>query len=109
MVRHMSLRRSHGRVPTRDINLRELLLEVSEHLQIGNMNVFLFGSRKDRTGSVRSDIDILLISDRRLTQDEAEWVWRHESYLDIFVARNGTASSLVNESELTAESNDALS
>lgn len=104
----MALRASRGRVPTRDINLKELLLEVAEYLEVRHLTAYLFGSRKDRTGSVRSDIDILLISDRRLTQEQAERIWNLEPYLDIFVARNGTAQSLVNESELTATDNDEL-
>ena len=91
----MALRGSYGRVPTRDVDLKELLLEVAEHLNIGGLTAYLFGSRKDRTGSVRSDIDILLVTDRRLTQEQAEWIWRLEPYLDIFVARNGVAQSLV--------------
>ncbi|WP_166140068.1 5'-methylthioadenosine/S-adenosylhomocysteine nucleosidase [Nocardioides ochotonae] len=104
----MALRGSRGRVPTRDVDLKGLLLEVAEILDIENLTAYLFGSRKDRTGSVRSDIDILLVSERRLTQEQAEQIWRLEPYLDIFVARNGVARSLVNESELTAPNNSEL-
>ena len=104
----VALRGSHGRVPTRDVNLKELLLEVAEYLEASNLTAYLFGSRKDRTGSVRSDIDILLVFDRGLTQEQAEWIWSLEPYLDVFVARNGVARSLVNESELTANDNDEL-
>lgn len=105
----MPLRGSqHGRVPTRDVNLRELLLEVAERFDIDEMTAYLFGSRKDRTGSVRSDIDVLLLLDRRLTQEEAQWLWELEPYLDVFVAKNGVAQSVVNESELVAQDDHGL-
>ena len=97
-----------GAVPTREANLRELLLEIAERLGINEMTAYLFGSRKDRTGSVRSDIDILLLLDRRLTQEEAHWLWNFEPYLDVFVARKGIAQSVVNESELSATDDDEL-
>lgn len=101
IVLGMPLRRSRREdVPTREVDLRGLLLEVAEELDIHGITVYLFGSRKDRTGSVRSDIDLLLFLDRRLTQDETHWLWGLEPYLDVFVARNGHAESVVNESEL---------
>lgn len=108
ILRYMASRGLRGGVPTRDVDLKELMLEVAEHLDCGRLSAYLFGSRKDQTGSVRSDIDILLVSDRRITQDQAEWIWQLEPYLDIFVVRNGVAQSLVNESELTAVDNNEL-
>lgn len=105
--RCMSLRRPQD-VPTRDVNLREALLEVAERFEIGDMTAYLFGSRKDRTGSVRSDIDVLLLLGRRLTQEEERWLWDYEPYLDVFVTHHGVARSSVNESQLVAQDDDAL-
>lgn len=91
----------------RDINLKDTLVEVGELLRMP-LTVYLFGSRREQTGSLRSDIDLLLITDRRITNDDAQGIWEKEPYLDIFGVTAGVAESLVNESRIQDRDNAAL-
>jgi nucleoside phosphorylase len=83
-------------------------MQLSEDLEIPAMSVYIFGSRRHSTGSIRSDIDLLLISHRRLTPEDAQRIWDSEPYLDIFQVIGGIADSLINESRLEADSREAL-
>lgn len=105
----MALLRSLGSsVPRRAILLKETLLQLSEDLDLPELTVYIFGSRRHKTGSVRSDIDLLFITGRRLTSEDAQRIWDAEPYLDVFQATGGTADSLVNDSRLVADSRDNL-
>jgi predicted nucleotidyltransferase len=71
--------------------------------------MYLFGSRKYRTGSLRSDIDILVKTSRHLRPGKMrEVVTEISKALDLFIMLNGTAVSAVNGSSISAENDDAL-
>lgn len=95
-------------IPRRTIDLQELSLDLGEIFDDPNITIYIFGSRKDRTGSIRSDVDILVEKVGRPTQSQMEEIWDREPYLDVFTIDNGVAASLVNESQLRADSNESL-
>lgn len=71
--------------------------------------VYLFGSRRYRTGSVRSDIDLLLIT----KNDELDYhlprrVREMEAYIDAFQAVAGKAISFANHSQISASDRQEL-
>lgn len=84
------------------------MIELREVFSDPNLNVYLFGSRKDQTGSIRSDVDLLVELPGRASQMQMDAIWKLEPYLDVFALDRGVACSLVNESELRAESNEQL-
>jgi hypothetical protein len=90
-------------VDLRDV-LRALVTELPQPLEI-----WFFGSRAQRTGSKRSDVDLLIVDpDAALsTADLMEWLLRDDeqrSPLDIFLSRDQrTADSVVNGSLLKSE------
>lgn len=72
-------------------------------------SIHLFGSRGYETGSTRSDIDILLISDTRIQPAKLrDFTLEHSTALDLFILDNGKAVSVANESYLEAENNEEL-
>lgn len=73
--------------------------------------LYLFGSRRYRTGSPRSDVDILveLTEGTRVRPQELRaFSGEHCTALDLFVADGGKAISCANESFVQAESFGAL-
>jgi nucleoside phosphorylase/predicted nucleotidyltransferase len=94
--------------PTRTVDLADLLGELAEILGEPDLDTFLFGSRAYRTGSVRSDIDVLVRLDRPVTRDEAKRIWDLERYLDVFVISGGVATSVVNDSRIALADEGAL-
>ena len=105
----MGLRdKRNSKVPRRTVDLQELAIDLGEIFGDQDLTVHLFGSRKDQTGSIRSDIDLLVELPRRASQAEMDEIWNLEPYLDVFELDNGQARSLVNESELRADTNDDL-
>ena len=97
--------RNKAEVPLRSIDLQELALELCEILSDTSLTIYLFGSRKEKTGSTRSDVDLLIELPRRASDKEAGRIWDAEPYLDVFALDHGIATSLVNESQLRAKSN----
>jgi len=85
-----------------------LLVDVRDLLNVANLDAYLFGSRRHRTGSVRSDIDILIFLDPILTGTQAQEIWNLEPYLDIFYGRDGSVRSSVNESSITLPDRESL-
>ena len=91
-------------------DLRELadrLTKVFPQIQA----LYLFGSRRYRTGSARSDVDILVeLADRTHVQPRELRAFSREycPALDLFVAEGGKAVSCENESCVRAESLAAL-
>jgi len=70
---------------------------------------YIFGSRRYKSGSTRSDIDILLTtSDHLKPSDLRDFTVKHCKSLDLFILEHGKAVSVANESYVTAENNDAL-
>lgn len=69
--------------------------------------IYIFGSRRFNTGSLRSDIDLFLETEERLKPSKLrDYIDDHCKALDLFVLSRGRAVSAVNESYITGESND---
>lgn len=87
------------REDVRRINLRELVYKISEIDKIEE--IYIFGSRGYETGSLRSDIDILVYAPSGLRRDEVMPIMEEEEALDIFKTTNKTeAESFANDSWL---------
>ena len=87
------------REDVRRINLRELVYKISEIDKIEE--IYIFGSRGYETGSLRSDIDILVFAPSGLRRDEVMPIIEEEEALDIFKTTNKTeAESFANDSWL---------
>ena len=75
----------------------------------GIQGLWLFGSRRHRTRSIRSDIDVLVVSSDYLkASDVRRAIRRHCPALDLFLADGGKAISCMNDSFVEADSFDAL-
>src|SRR5690242_8499331 len=102
----MPLRRAdHPR--QRSIDMVELVADLRDILTDAH-DIYLFGSRRFKTGSVRSDIDLLVIMNGRITRAQAEEIWELEPYADVFYGGSGSAQSIVNESVIAASDTAAL-
>lgn len=99
--------RDTKQVGQRSIDLVELLADLREIL-LDVDDFYLFGSRRFQTGSVRSDLDLLIATEARVTRAQAEAIWELEPYVDIFYGANGSAQSIVNESVISAPNLPAL-
>lgn len=79
------------------INLRDLIYKISK---INNVKeIYIFGSRAYETGSLRSDIDILVYAPDGLRRDEIMPIIEMEKALDIFKTTNKIeAESFANDS-----------
>lgn len=87
------------REDVRRINLRELVYKISKIDKIEE--IYIFGSRGYETGSLRSDIDILVYAPSGLRRDEVMPIMKEEEALDIFKTTNKTeAESFANDSWL---------
>lgn len=104
----MALRRTADSPPIRQIDLADVLLDVSEILDLPAIDVYLFGSRRFQTGSVRSDIDLIVPHPGRILRERAERIWALEPYLDIFYGSGGEVQSLVNESMISQPDLESL-
>lgn len=72
-------------------------------------DVYLFGSRRFKTGSPRSDIDILITINERIRPSELrDFTLKTCTALDIFVLENGRATSVANESYIEASTNEEV-
>jgi nucleoside phosphorylase len=91
-----------------ELHLPELLRLLAERID-GLNSIYLFGSRRYRSGSVRSDIDLLVegsdLPDPTVVAAIARSI---DSYLDVFIQRGGQAQSAVNGSFIAAEDPEAL-
>lgn len=78
--------------------------------RIPQMNaVLLFGSRRFRTGSVRSDVDLLILGDELPPASNVAAIAREvDSYLDVFIGSGGVAQSAVNESKIVEDNFGSL-
>lgn len=69
--------------------------------------VYIFGSRRFKTGSLRSDIDIFLETEVDLKPSKLrDFIDAKCKALDLFVLNRGVATSAVNESYVRGESNE---
>jgi hypothetical protein len=82
--------------------------------ELGNLypqleELYPFGSRRFRTKSHRSDIDILVIKNTHIAPRELrKFAEEHCRALDFFLVQDGKATSCQNESYIEAESTPAL-
>ena len=71
--------------------------------------IYLFGSRRFKTDSVRSDIDLLFETSKHIKPSLIRtFIEEQCKALDIFLLLNGTATSAANESYICGEHNDDL-
>lgn len=83
----------------RMVNLKDLIKPLTEIENIEE--IYIFGSRAYNTGSLRSDIDILVYAPEGVTQYEMTKIIEKEKALDIFETTNKTeARSFANDSRL---------
>ena len=81
----------------RRINLRDIVSKISKIDKIEE--IYIFGSRRYETGSLRSDIDILVYAPNGLRYDEVIRIMESEKALDIFQTTNkNEARSFANDS-----------
>lgn len=87
------------RPDVRVVNLKDLIRPLT---QMDNIKeIYIFGSRAYGTGSLRSDIDILVYAPEGVTQYEITNIIKKEKALDIFETTNKTeARSFANDSRL---------
>ncbi|PLY00584.1 MAG: hypothetical protein C0623_06910 [Desulfuromonas sp.] len=72
-------------------------------------SVYLFGSRRFESGSTRSDIDILITTNKRIKPYMLrDFSMKFCPALDIFILEDGKAVSVTNESFIGAESNESI-
>ncbi len=91
-----------GRYDVRTVNLRELITPLTEIENIEE--IYIFGSRAYNTGSLRSDIDILVYAPEGVNLYEITQIIENENALDIFETTNKyEARSFVNDSRLSRD------
>lgn len=72
-------------------------------------NLYLFGSRKWRTDSLRSDLDILVCHSKHIRPNDLRaFCLTHCPALDLFLVAGGKAISVANESYVEAETAEEL-
>jgi predicted nucleotidyltransferase len=86
-----------------DIIASEIFHNIHETTEI-----YLFGSRRHRTRSERSDIDILLKHEGFVAAKDVRRVIDEFPAIDVFLIENVRAVSVINDSYIEAESFDAL-
>src|SRR3954454_18678572 len=100
---------THPTTRIEDLDLRAAVERLTSGFR-SLRSVHLFGSRRYATGSLRSDIDLLLRFDEDppAAWDLAPTARRASVYLDPFIAVAGVATSAINASSIQAESFEAL-
>jgi len=66
--------------------------------------IFLFGSRAYKTGSIRSDIDLLVVTKDAINQELWVDIREIEPYIDLFQLIGTNALSLANQSQISSDS-----
>ena len=89
-----------NRFDVRTVNIKDLIQPIT---QIDTVEeIYLFGSRAYKTGSRRSDIDILVYAPKGVRQDEVLPIMENEKALDIFeTIDKKSARSFANDSRLS--------
>jgi nucleoside phosphorylase/predicted nucleotidyltransferase len=91
-----------------ELDLSDVLEILANELQDID-EIHIFGSRRFRSGSTRSDVDLLIVGSGLPQASVVAAVAREiDTYLDVFVLRGSTAQSAVNESVITATDPQAL-
>ena len=90
-----------------EFDLRQFCEEAGRKFPIDA--IYLFGSRRFKTDSVRSDIDLLFETSKHIKPGLIRtFIDEHCKALDIFLLLNGTATSAANESYICGENNGDL-
>jgi predicted nucleotidyltransferase len=104
----LSVRSIMDQIENRAYNLKDITEQLISRFSTVN-SIALFGSRRFKTSSIRSDIDILISSSEHIRPAEVRsFVTRVCPALDVFILEEGRAVSCVNESFLQARSNRDL-
>lgn len=93
-------------MPTRSVNLPDVLAEVAAILGDPSAKFYLFGSRRQKTLSLRSDIDVLVSTSINIDSLKAQEIWHLEPYLDLFFIERGVARSVTNDSVIRSSEPD---
>lgn len=73
------------------------------------LDIYLFGSRRHSTGSLRSDIDLFVVPSGNIRPSDLRAEIEDKcKALDFFILESGTARSVVNDSYISAPSNNAI-
>lgn len=87
------------RIDIREVNLKDLISPIT--MIRGVEQIYLFGSRSYKTGSPRSDIDLLVYAPTGIKESEISSIISNERALDIFETMdNRIARSFANDSRL---------
>lgn len=88
-----------SRLDVRSIDLKEAIIPITK--LDGVLEIYLFGSRVYKTGSLRSDIDILIYAPNGIRADSILNVMNREDALDVFeTVDKKNARSFANDSRL---------
>lgn len=89
-------------------NLKKLLGELTrQHPAISE--IYIFGSRRYQTRSARSDVDLLVVTDRHVAlEDVRDFTLESCRALDFFMVDGGTATSCANNSKVRASGKRSL-
>lgn len=89
-------------------SLRVILSDLTTEFS-GIERIYLFGSRRHRTMSTRSDLDLLLVTDGGVRPDDVrDYTFANCRVLDCFFAEHGIATSCANGSKVKARGNKQL-
>jgi len=89
-------------------SLKDLLGKLRSKFD-GIQEIYIFGSRRHRTKSTRSDLDLLILANEQVRPDDVRDFARNEcEALDFFFVNNGEAISCSNGSKITAKNNKDL-
>lgn len=62
---------------------------------LGATRVYLFGSRRFKTGSTRSDVDIIIETNKVITMVDFQEYYENHKYLDLFIKKGDIVESIV--------------
>ncbi len=93
--------------PTRIVNLNSVIERIL-HSEPEVEEIFLFGSRAYKTGSIRSDIDILVVTKGNINQNLWCYIRKFEPYVDLFQLIGPNALSLGNGSQINSDTKENL-
>jgi len=89
-------------------SLKRLLSNLTEKFP-GIVEIYMFGSRRHRTRSTRSDMDLLLVAGQEvLAEDVRDFVLSVCPVLDCFLVERGVATSCANGSKVRGRSKNDL-
>jgi nucleoside phosphorylase len=94
--------------PYKRVSLPYVVAEI-QHVFPGLQEVYIFGSRRFRTGSVRSDIDLLLVFEGSVALPVlGTAAYQIEPYVDVFISRGQSAVSAINGSIVTSSTSNLI-